>query len=108
MDGGIRSSMAERVSDDGSGSEGPGLLMAGVDAVRQCVAPGALSGPDVVPYAAGVSVWGRWFVWLDGVLLLPYRPGFWYPGDIEFLALPVLVGVLKRPGARPAPLPTGR
>ena len=64
-------------------------------AVQRRVAPGALSDPDVVRYAAGVSVWGRWFVWLVGVFLLAYRPGLWYPGDIEYLTLPVLVGVLN-------------
>ena len=64
---------------------------------------GALSDPDVVLYAAGVSVWSRWFIWLVGVFLLAHRPGFWYPGDIEFLAIPVLLGMLNRPGAPPAP-----
>ena len=66
-----------------------------MDAIRHWVAPGALSDPDVVLYAAGVSVWSRWFVWLVGAFLLAYRPGLWYPGDIEYLALPVLVGVLN-------------
>ena len=64
-------------------------------AVQRWVTPGALSDPDVVRYAAGVSVWGRWFVWLVGVFLLAYRPGLWYPGDIEYLTLPVLLGVLN-------------
>ena len=34
--------------------------------------------PDVVGYAAGVSVWGRWFIWLVTVAQFVYRPGFWY------------------------------
>ena len=63
--------------------------------IRHWFAPGALSDPDVVLYAAGVSVWSRWFIWLVGVFLLAYRPGFWYPGDIEYLALPVLLGMLN-------------
>ena len=63
--------------------------------IRLWVAPGALSDPGVVLYAAGVSVRSRWFVWLAGIFLLAYRPGFWYPGDIEYLALPVLVGMLN-------------
>ena len=54
-----------------------------------------LSDPDVFLYAARVSVWGRWFVWLVGVFLLAYRPGFWYPEDIEFLSIPVLLGLLN-------------
>ena len=64
-------------------------------AVRKWVVAGTLSDPDVVLYAAWVSVWGRWFVWLVDVFLLAYRPGFWYPEDIEFLSIPVLVGVLN-------------
>ena len=66
-----------------------------MDAIRHWFAPGALSGTDVVRYAATVSVWGRWFIWLVGVFLLAHRPGFWYPGDIEFLAIPVLLGALN-------------
>ena len=71
------------------------MLKAGVDAIRHWVTTGALSDPDVVRYAATVSVWGRWFIWLAGVFLLAYRPGFWYPQDIEFLAIPVLLGVVN-------------
>ena len=41
--------------------------------------------PEVIPYAARVSVWGRWFVWLVAVFELVYRPGFWYPDNIELL-----------------------
>ena len=69
------------------------MLRAGLGAMRHWAATGALSDPDVVRYAASVSVWGRWFIWLAGVFLLSYRPGFWYPQDIEFLAIPVLLGV---------------
>ena len=43
--------------------------------------------PQVIPYAAGVSVWGCWFVSLVTVFELVYRPGFWYPADVE-LVLP--------------------
>ena len=71
------------------------MLKAGVEAIRQRVTPGTLSDPDVVRYAALVSVWGRWFVWLLGVFLLAYRPGLWYPEDIEYLSLPVLLGMLN-------------
>ena len=60
-------------------------------AVQKLVAPGALADPDVVLHATWISVWGRWFIWLVGVFLLAYRPGFWYPEDIEYLALPVSV-----------------
>ena len=71
------------------------MLKAGVEALQKWVTPGSLSDPDVVLYAATVSVWGRWFVWLVGVFLLAYRPSFWYPGDIEFLSIPVLLGMVN-------------
>ena len=62
-------------------------------AIQKWVVAAALTDPYVVVYAARVSVWGRWFVWLVGVFLLAYRPGFWYPEDIEFLSIPVLLFV---------------
>ena len=71
------------------------MLKAGIEAIQKWVTPGALTDPDVVLYAAKVSVWGRWFVWLVGVFLLAYRPSFWYPGDIEFLSIPVLLGMVN-------------
>ena len=71
------------------------MLKVGIGAVQKWVTPGSLSDPDVVLYAATVSVWGRWFVWLVGVFLLAYRPSFWYPGDIEFLSIPVLLGMVN-------------
>ena len=60
-------------------------------AIQKWVVAGALTDPDVILYAAWISVWGRWFVWLIGVFLLAYRPGFWYPEDIELLLLHVLL-----------------
>ena len=71
------------------------MLKAGIEAVQKWVTLGTLTDPDVVLYAAKISVWGRWFVWLVGVSLLAYRPSFWYPEDIEFLSLPVLLGMLN-------------
>ena len=60
-------------------------------ALQQRVMPGVQADPYVVEYAARVSVWGRWFIWLVGVFLLAYRPGFGYPQDIEFLAISALL-----------------
>ena len=65
--------------------------------IRHWVAPGALSDPDVVRYAASLSVWGRWLIWLVGVFMIAYPPGFWYPGDVEYLAIPVLLFVVNDP-----------
>ena len=45
--------------------------------------------PDVIPYAARVSVWGRWLIWLVSVFNLAHRPDAWYPADIEYAFLHV-------------------
>ncbi len=66
-----------------------------MEAIEKWVTPGTLTDPDVVLHAARISVWGRWFVWLVGVFLLAYRPGFWYPDDIGFLSIPVLLGIFN-------------
>ena len=71
------------------------MLKASINAIQQWAAPGTLTDPDVVLYAVRISVWGRWFIWLVGVFLLAYRPGFWYPEDIEYLSIPVLLGMLN-------------
>ena len=71
------------------------MLKAVIEAMQRWITPGALTDPDVFLHAARVSVWGRWFIWLVGVFLLAYRPGFWYPEDIEYLSLPVLLGMLN-------------
>ena len=71
------------------------MLKAGIGALQKWVTPGALTDPDVFLYAARVSVWGRWFIWLVGVFLLAYRPGFWFPDDIEYLSIPVLLGMVN-------------
>ena len=67
------------------------MLKAGIRAVQKRAMPSSLTEPDVVLYATWISVWGRWIVWIIGGFLLAYRPGFWYPQDIEYLAIPVLV-----------------
>ena len=61
----------------------------GVRAIHKWSTPDLVADPDVALYAANVSVWGRWFVWLVGVFLMAYRPGFWYPEHTEFLAIPI-------------------
>ena len=45
--------------------------------------------PDIIPYAARVSVWGRWFVCLVNVFQFAYRPGLWYPDEVEHLFVQV-------------------
>ena len=55
----------------------------------------ALADADVVLYAAKITVWGRWFVWLFGAVILAYRPGLWYPKDIEYLLLNVMLATVN-------------
>ena len=50
-----------------------------------------LTDPGVLLYATWISVWGRWFIWMVGVFLIVYRPGFGYPQDMELLLLHVLL-----------------
>ena len=53
------------------------------------ISPAVWADPDVVPFAAKVSVWGRWIIWLVAVFLLAYRPADWYPANIEYVFLHV-------------------
>lgn len=54
-------------------------------AAQKWLGPSDLSDPEVVLYATWISVWGRWFFWLVGLFLALYRPGFWFPHDLEYL-----------------------
>ena len=72
------------------------MLKADIGAITKRFSSTILSDPDVVQYAAGVSVWGRWFVWLVTVVQFVYRPGFWYyEGHFEYLFLLVPVVTLN-------------
>ena len=51
--------------------------------------------PDVVRHAVRVSVWGRWFIWLVGAVLLARRPDLWYPENIELAFVNVLVAAIN-------------
>ena len=51
--------------------------------------------PDIIPYAARVSVWGRWFVCVVNVFQFGYRPGFWYPHEVEHLFVQVTLVALN-------------
>ena len=68
------------------------MQRADIGAITKRFSPSAWADPDVVPYAAKVSVWGRWIIWLVSVFNLAYRPGDWYPGEIEhvFLHVPLV------------------
>ena len=50
---------------------------------------------DVALYAAKVTVWGRWIVWFFAAVLLAYRPGLWYPEDIEYALLNGMLATLN-------------
>ena len=57
--------------------------------LRRRVLRAVRADPDVMLYAARVSVWARWLGWLVGVFELAYRPGLWYATDKEYLFLGV-------------------
>ena len=61
------------------------MLKLGIGAITRWGSPSVWADAEVVPYAAKVTVWGRWFVLLAGSFLLAYRPSSWYPEDIEHL-----------------------
>ena len=63
------------------------LLKADLGAIADRFSPAICADPDVVPYAARVSVWGRWFVVLVGAFEIAYRPDFWYPDDVGAVLL---------------------
>lgn len=65
------------------------LPEADIGAITKLLPSTILSDPDGVQYAAGVSVWGRWLVWLVTVFQFAYRPGFWYYGHFEYLLMHV-------------------
>ena len=68
------------------GASGPAMLGA---ELRRQVLRAVRADPDVMLYAARVSVWARWLGWLVGVFQLAYRPGLWYATDKEYLFLSV-------------------
>ena len=71
------------------------MLRADIGAVTKRISPAAWADPDVVPYAAKVSVWGRWFVFLVTMFQFAYRPEFWYPDNVEYTLLPAAMLALN-------------
>ncbi len=67
-------------------ASGPAMLGA---ELRRRVLRAVRADQDVMLYAARVSVWARWLVWLVGVFELAYRPELWYATDKEYLFLGV-------------------
>ena len=62
---------------------------ADMGAIAKRLSPANCADPDVVPYAARVSVWGRWFIALVSAFEIAYRPDFWYPDDWGYVLLMV-------------------
>ena len=65
------------------------MLKAGLGSVAKRLSPTVWADPDVVPYSAKVTIWGRWLILLAASILLVYRPSTWYPDDIEHVFLHV-------------------
>ena len=69
------------------------LLKPEIGAIAKRFPSTIVSDPDVVEYAAGVSVWGRGFICLVVAVQFVYRPGFWYYGghiEYAFLLVPLV------------------
>ena len=60
-----------------------------MSAMQDRVLRAVRADPDVVPYAAKVSVWMRWLFLLVGVVELAYRPELWFATDKTYLFLSV-------------------
>ena len=56
-------------------------------AIAKRFSPAIWADPDVVPYAARVSVWGRWFIALVSAFEIAYRPDLWYPDGWGYVFL---------------------
>ena len=84
--GGARSIPAASQRGLRSRARGPAMLGA---ELRRRVLRAVRADPDVMLYAARVSVWARWLGWLVGVFQLAYRPGLWFATDKEYLFLSV-------------------
>ena len=66
----------------------------GLRAIRERALRAVEADPDVMLFAAQVSVWMRWLVGLAAVLALAYRPELWFGAHKEYLVLLApLVGV---------------
>ena len=69
----------------------PRALNARISAIGKLMLPVSRGVPDVVLHAMRVSVWGRWFIWLVGAVMLARRPDLWYPGDIWYVYFNVVL-----------------
>ena len=65
------------------------MLNADLGAIANRFSSDIRADPDVIAYAAWVSVWGRWLIWLVSVFNLAHRPDAWYPADVEYAFLHV-------------------
>ena len=71
------------------------MLRPHVAALADRFTPAVWADPEVVPYAARVSVWGRWFIVVVTIFQFAYRPDFWYPDNIEYTVLPLAMLALN-------------
>lgn len=78
-----------------SPGRGTGLLNTGMSIAVRWLEWLFQADPDVVRHAVRVSVWGRWYIWLVGVVLLARRPDLWYPEDIGFGLLNVSLATIN-------------
>ena len=60
------------------GARGPAMPGTGL---RSRVLRAVRADPDVMLFAARVSVRARWLIWLAAIVELPYRPELWFDTD---------------------------
>ena len=60
---------------------------ADIGAIANRFLPAIWADPDIVPYAARVSVRGCRFIWPVSAFETAYRPGFGYPDDLRIVLL---------------------
>ena len=71
------------------------MLKTDIGAMLNRFSPAVWADTEVVPYAARVSVWGRWFFLLVAMFQFLYRPTFWYPDHVEYTLLPAALLALN-------------
>ena len=64
-------------------------LRNGMGALRNRALRAVRADPGVVHYAAKISVWVRWFIWLAAAVAMAYRQELWYHAEKPYLLLHV-------------------
>ncbi len=61
------------------------------ESLRRWATLGSLSEPDVIRYAATITVWGRWVAFLASIFTFAYSPQFWLSDSPALGAVPIVL-----------------